>query len=258
MKWKKWMTVCVLCAVCMACSSDEFLLAQTRVIAHRGYWKCDGSAQNSITSMNRAAEIGVYGSEFDVQMTADKMLVINHDDSIAGRAICDTEYAELKTYQLANGETLPTLDDYLNAGKALPDIQLILEIKSQHTQALNEELTQLVVEKVKAMQMEGQVEYISFSLHVCEVLTTLTPGSRIAYLNGDLSPQELSAKGINGIDYQYNVLLDKPEWITEAHALGMGVNTWTVNDTKQMKKLGNLGVDYLTTDYPAEALKLVE
>lgn len=40
--------------------------AQTRVIAHRGFWKTQGSAQNSITSLLKADSIGCYGSEFDV------------------------------------------------------------------------------------------------------------------------------------------------------------------------------------------------
>ena len=45
----------------------------TKVIAHRGYWKTEGSAQNSIRSLERASEIGAYGSEFDVHLTADNV-----------------------------------------------------------------------------------------------------------------------------------------------------------------------------------------
>ena len=40
--------------------------AQTRVIAHRGFWKTQGSAPNSITSFLKADSIGYYGSAFDV------------------------------------------------------------------------------------------------------------------------------------------------------------------------------------------------
>ena len=46
-------------------------LAQPKVVAHRGYWTTEGSAQNSIASLQKAAEIGCWGSEFDVWMTAD-------------------------------------------------------------------------------------------------------------------------------------------------------------------------------------------
>lgn len=37
-----------------------------RIIAHRGYWQTEGSAQNSIRALELADEIRVYGSEFDV------------------------------------------------------------------------------------------------------------------------------------------------------------------------------------------------
>ena len=43
--------------------------AQTKAIAHRGFWKTPGSSQNSITSLLKADSIGCYGSEFDVWLT---------------------------------------------------------------------------------------------------------------------------------------------------------------------------------------------
>lgn len=116
----------------MACACALFTLAgqaQTQVIAHRGFWKAEGSAQNSIAGLKKAAEAKVYGSEFDVQLTADGVVVVNHDDAIDGLVIGETAYDKLKDLKLKNGEKLPTLADYLEAGKKLPDVQLILEIK---------------------------------------------------------------------------------------------------------------------------------
>ena len=51
---------------------------KSQVIAHRGYWKTAGSAQNSITALQKADSIHCYGSEFDVWLTKDNKLVINH------------------------------------------------------------------------------------------------------------------------------------------------------------------------------------
>ena len=39
---------------------------KTKIVAHRGYWKTESSAQNSIRAIVKADSIGVYGSEFDV------------------------------------------------------------------------------------------------------------------------------------------------------------------------------------------------
>ena len=51
--------------------------AQTKVIAHRGFWKTPGSSQNSISSLLKADSIGCYGSEFDVWIAKDNKLVVN-------------------------------------------------------------------------------------------------------------------------------------------------------------------------------------
>ena len=212
MKLSKLMMAFAMCAVTLTGT------AQTKVIAHRGYWKCEGSAQNSIASLTKAAEAKVYGSEFDVQLTKDKEIVVNHDDSIQGICIFDTPFAELKDLKLSNGEKLSTLDDYLVAGKKLTGTQLILEIKPHRTEEAENEAVRIIVDKVKKMRME---------------------------------------KGINGIDYYIKVLAEKPEWIAEAHQLGMKVNVWTVNDMEMVQKMIDQQVDYITTDYPLETEKLI-
>ena len=231
--------------------------AQTQVIAHRGFWKTEGSAQNSITALEKAAEEKLYGSEFDVQVTLDGKLIVNHDAKFQGFVIAETPYKQLKKIRLNNGEKLPNLKKYLKKGKKL-DIQLILEIKSHKSKEVEDKMAADIVKMVKKMGLEKQVEYIAFSLNVCEQLAKLTPESEIAYLNGDITPTELKKKGINGIDYHYNVIEKHPEWIKEAHDLGMKVNVWTVNKEDMMKKLIDRKVDYITTDQPLETKKLLE
>ena len=251
MKWRK-MIVCALLGGTVLAG-----YGQTRVIAHRGYWKDAAGAQNSLASLREAARAGVYGSEFDVQLTKDSVAVVNHDDDIVGQVISETVYPRLQELRLKNGEVLPTLDAYLAAGKEQPGVQLILEIKPHKTEQEENTLVRLVTEKVKALQMEQQVEYISFSLNVCRQLAARTPSSSISYLRSDLAPEELKAMGINGIDYHYKALLQKPEWIAEAHRLGMTVNAWTVNEQEIVRQLKEQKVDFVTTDCPVEASEWV-
>ena len=52
------------------------------IIAHRGFWKTEGSAQNSITALMKADSIGVYGSEVDLWISADGVPVVNHDATV--------------------------------------------------------------------------------------------------------------------------------------------------------------------------------
>lgn len=233
-------------------------LAQTQVIAHRGFWKTENAAQNSVTALNKAAENKFYGSEFDVQLTADGVVVVNHDNTIQGLNISKTPYEKLKGLKLKNGEILPTLADYLKEGKRLPGIQLILEIKPHQTKEQEDLVTETTVKMVKEYGLEKQVEYISFSMHICEQLVKLTPNAEIAYLNGDVAPKNIKAKGMSGIDYPYKTIEKHPEWVKEAHELGMKVNVWTVNHSKSMKKMIDLKVDYMTTDHPLEATELIK
>lgn len=247
--------------VLMACACALFTLAgqaQTQVIAHRGFWKTEHSAQNSITALNKAAENKLYGSEFDVQLTADGVVVVNHDDTIQGFTIGKTNYDNLKGLQLKNREILPTLADYLQAGKKQAGIQLILEIKPHKTKEQEDQIAETTVKMVKEYGLEKQVEYISFSMNICEQLTKLTPNSAIAYLKSDVAPKELKAKGINGIDYHYKAIEKHPEWVNEAHELDMKVNVWTVNSLKDIQKMIDLKVDYITTDQPLEVTDLIK
>lgn len=245
----------IIALACMLCAGAGN--AQTKIIAHRGFWQTEGSAQNSVTALKRAAEAKLYGSEFDVQLTADGTVVVNHDDKIGGLTIGNTDYEKLKHLKLKNGETLPTLADYLRAGQTLPDIQLILEIKPHRTKAQEDKIAEACVRMVKEYGMEKQVEYISFSMNICERLAKLAPDAEIAYLEGDMSPKAIKAKGLTGIDYEYKVFEKHPEWIREAHELGLKVNVWTVNRKADMEKMAGLKVDYLTTDRPLEADKLL-
>ena len=99
------------------CMAMPHLQAQTKVIAHRGFWNTEGSAQNSLTSLRKAAEARLYGSEFDVQMTADSIIVVNHDNAIGGYIIEKTPYSKIKSLKIKNGEYLPTLQSYLKEAR---------------------------------------------------------------------------------------------------------------------------------------------
>lgn len=105
----------------MACIACNTLDAQTQIIAHRGYWDTAGSAQNSITSLKLADKIGCYGSEFDVHLTKDNKIVVFHDDDVHKVAIQTHDYKTIKKFPLKNGETIPTLDEYLEGCQAAHD-----------------------------------------------------------------------------------------------------------------------------------------
>lgn len=224
--------------------------AQTKVIAHRGFWKTQGSSQNSITALQKADSIDCYGSEFDVWLTKDNKLVVNHDPVYKMRPMEYSKGDALTGLKLSNGENLPSLEQYLAAGKQCTT-KLILELKALNSKKRETKAVQEILALVKEMGLENRMEYITFSLHALKEFIRLAPaGTPIFYLNGELSPKELKELGAAGLDYHMGMIKKHPEWIKEAHDLGLKVNVWTVDEAEDMKWLIERQVDFITTNEP--------
>ncbi|MCL1617302.1 glycerophosphodiester phosphodiesterase [Bacteroides sp. ET71] len=234
----------------MLASYANIQAQQTKVIAHRGFWKTSGSAQNSITALVKADSIHCYGSEFDVWITTDGQLVVNHDETFKGVTIQDATAAVCTAVRLNNGEQLPTLEQYLSRGQQLTT-RLILELKPHRTPEQETKAIEGIVRMIKDFNLENRVEYISFSKHATKEFIRLAPkGTPVYYLSGDATPQELKSWGCAGPDYHFSVFQKNPEWIEQCHKLGMKVNAWTVNDAKNMQWLIEHKVDFITTNEP--------
>lgn len=231
---------------------------KAQVIAHRGYWDTKATSQNSLKSLEKAHEIKVYGSEFDVHMTADGVLVVYHDDKIDGRRVQELNYADLTKVRLLNGEKIPTLEAYLKKAKKLDGLKLIFELKSHTTPDKNREAARKSVEMVEKMGLGDRTEYITFNLDAGKELIRVSPHTPVYYLNGELAPAKLKELGFAGLDYNVSVMQKNPGWFKEAKDLGLKVNVWTANDPAVIQELVKHGADFITTDAPVEALQLVK
>ena len=223
------------------------------IIAHRGFWKADGAVQNGLVALQAACDAsGCRGVECDARLTADSVLVIVHDRDLDGKHIDAMHYHEVARYRNINGETIPTAEAYMQKASLLCDntFKLFFEIKPAQSQSQRGTYVNQCVELVRRHQMADRTEFISFDLEMCKMLAARCPDIPVAYLGGNRTPEELHALGIDGIDYHYSILLRHPEWIQQAHTLGMSVNAWTVDDKADAQKLSKLGVDWITTNEP--------
>ena len=233
--------------------------SQPCVVAHRGYWRIEGSAQNSITSFKKAAEIGCWGSEFDVWLTADGVPVVFHDGTIDGIRIEDTTYATLMNHRLKNGEFIPTLQQYLQETQQWPDCRLIFEIKPHRNAKRDILISDLSVELVNMLGLASRTDYISFSKNVCKRLHEIAPEAKVAYLNGDLSPEQIKEMGLTGIDYNKDIFDKHPDWPLEAKKLGLEVNVWTIDGEEGLSRFAQMpGIDIITTNDPEILLKIIK
>lgn len=244
----------------IACTAfSQGMFHQNKVIAHRGAWKAQGHPQNSLASLNEAIRLGCEGSEFDVWMTADEVLVVNHDGDFEGMEIETSTYEQLLTKKLPNGEKIPTLKEYLAEGMKQTGTKLILEFKpSGISKERSERVGELSVKTVKEMKAEKWVDYITFSYEGGKKAIATDPTANVAYLTGDKSPAKLKEDGFFGFDYNIRVLRLMPSWIKEAQDLGLTVNAWTVNNPEDMKWLLEQKADFITTDEPELLFELMK
>ena len=237
-----------------------FAAAGQRVCAHRGYWISDAAkgAQNSIASLRAAGEAGLWGSEFDVHVSSDDVVVVNHDDEIDGLRIWDNQFSDLVGHRLVNGEPVPTLGSYLAAAADYPSMMLVIEFKWQKDRTRSDLMIGLTIDMLIARGLldKDRVMFISFDYEACLKVASLLPGFEVQYLSGDKSPAELHEAGISGLDYHFSAFRRHPEWVEEAHRLGMSVNCWTVDETEDIAEMVRLGVDCITTNRPLEALSM--
>lgn len=229
--------------------------SETKVVAHRGFWRTEGSDQNSIASLLKADELGAWGAEFDVWRASDGVLVLNHDGVHDGHVVQNTPSTVLTTLRLANGETMPTLDAYLAAAKRTK-VHLVLELKPHATPEAETAAAEATVKAVEAAKLTKRVTYITFSRHAMEELIRLAPKNDVLYLGGDISPEELEKLGAAGGDYNHGVYLKHPEWLEYMKQHGMISNIWTVNHPVDMIWAMRQQIDFLTTDRPDLFLQL--
>lgn len=228
------------------------------VVAHRGAWKTNHLPENSIASLKQAIALYCTGSEFDVRMTADDSLVINHDPAFNGLVIEKTNYQDLIVNTLSNGEKLPTLREYLKAGlENNPSTTLVVEIKPSDISKERAKASAIkVFTLIKELHARKKVQYISFDYDILLQLEMLDKKSVTQYLSGDKSPDQLKTDGIDGADYHFSVFQKHPEWISDCKKNHLIVNAWTVNEAKDIQWLLDNGVNYITTNEPELAINL--
>lgn len=229
--------------------------SETKVVAHRGFWRTEGSDQNSIASLLKADEVGAWGAEFDVWRASDGVLVLNHDGVHDGHNVQTTPSTVLTTLRLANGETMPTLDAYLAAAKKTK-VHLVLELKPHATPEAETAAAEAAVKAVEAAKLTKRVTYITFSRHAMVELIRLAPKNDVLYLGSDISPEELEKLGAAGGDYNHGVYIKHPEWLEYMKQHGMISNIWTVNHPVDMIWAMRQQIDFLTTDRPDLFLQL--
>lgn len=250
--------------------------ARQLVIAHRG--GAGIAPENTLPAFEKARALGVDVIEIDVRAASDGALVVIHDAALErttdgnGR-VNEKPLAELKKLDAAfrwspdggktypfrgSGIVVPTLEEVFSA---FPEMKFNIEPK-QAPPSIIKPLCRMIrnykmADKIVVGSFQ-QAVLDEFRLECPEVATSASPfevskflGMYKTGLNQSYSPpmQALQVPEYIGVT---------KEFVEAAHERNLKVHVWTVNETANMQKLLEMGVDGIMTDYPEKLLALLD
>ena len=220
------------------------------LFAHRG--ASGYELENSMSSFIKAIQMKPNFIETDVRKTKDNVLILIHDDNLrklafSNRSVSKLNINQLNNIKLLNGESIPTLENLLELhdGK----IKFDLEIKVGH-------IEKKIIETVKKYDLLDQVVFSNFSLKSLNKIHNIEPKAELQLLvlfphvifdKLDLFKKLLNI-GITAINPIYQIITDN--LIQNAHAIGLKIFPWTINDRIKLMELKEKGIDGVFTDYP--------
>jgi glycerophosphoryl diester phosphodiesterase len=227
------------------------------VIAHRG--ASGERPENTLPAYELAVEQGADMIEVDLHRTRDGAIVVTHDEELAGIGgrgeIADATLAEVRALDAGGGERVPTLDEILD--RFGPRIPFNLEIK-RGTAAEYSGLEGATLEALERRGLLARTLFSSFYDPVLRRLRELSASARIGLLvsrrfpNGAL--ERARALGAEALHPERELVT--PRLVEEAHAAGLAVHVFTVDDPADMSRLLAMGVDGLFTNFPERLRRL--
>jgi glycerophosphoryl diester phosphodiesterase len=224
------------------------------ILGHRGSPR--RARENTVEAFALAREEGADGVELDVHRSADGALVVHHDAEVDGFGVLAEH--DLGTIR----ETfpwLPTLGEVLDECRGL---LVNIEIKNSPKDAdfdADEQAAEGVVALLHDRSGVDRVIVSSFHLPSIERVRALDPGIDTGYLFGFADPVAAIGTALTGghrAVHPFFGMLAEQAAVTvmeEAHTIGIAVNTWTVNEPDEIRRLAAAGIDAIITDVPAAA-----
>ena len=241
----------------------------TKIYGHRG---CKGSyPENTLLSFFHAIMQGVDGLELDVHMTKDGEIVVIHDE-ILERTTDGTgfikdfrlqeikqfsagiKFSDYKMYEISwILETVPTLKEVLDL-LAPFDIELNIELKT--SLFTYEGIEEKVLSIVKEYGNNRKVVFSSFHLPSLLRIKQVDKTANIAWLLNQpiLNPRDyMDTLELESLHLSKSIVLKNQEnW----NHLKESIRLWTVNDGNELRKLIDMNVETIITDFPEEALSI--
>jgi glycerophosphoryl diester phosphodiesterase len=224
-------------------------------IAHRG--AMGHAPENTIASIQKALELGAPCIEIDVYSVNGDLLVI-HDERLErttnGKGkLWDHDFGYLRSLDAGNGERIPTLAEVCGEidGRAC----LNIELKGANVAADVVYFIQNMLDPDVSCWRREQLLISSFDHRALEQVHKLDPSLNLAALGYSIPTsyahfaQELGAIAVNP-----SLELIDQVYVDDAHARGLKVYVYTVNEPEDIQAMATMGVDGVFTNYPERVL----
>lgn len=226
--------------------------------AHRGgRFEYDDNAAGGFA---RCVAQGIRGFETDVRFTKDHELVIMHDTNAdrtsdgTGR-IEELTLAELRKFRLKkSSEPIPTAVEVMQAIGRRPDVFVELEMKAYPDEFYTPEVLTEYCRKLHAAAAAnfapGTYAFTCFNTNTLETMRMVDPNATLGYIMWCLSDEHIATAKRLGCRSVAPTLDTSAEMVAKAHAAGLSVCLWMVQDAAQYAEAKEKGADRITSDYP--------
>ncbi len=229
--------------------------------AHRG--GTESAPENSLAAFRAAVEMGFRYLETDVHLSADGTVIAAHDEDLSRMAGHAARIEDLNTREIAElrlGGTEP-IPHFLELAESFPESMLNVDPKSD---AVVEPLIRIIRERDLVDRIcigtfsDERLERIreEFGSALC---TSAGPRETRRLVTSAKAPGGVRRSRRSAVPYQClqvpvqhkRVTIVTPRFIKVAHAAGVQVHVWTIDDPQEMNRLLDMGVDGLMTDRPS-------
>ncbi len=227
-------------------------------IAHRG--ASASAPEHTRPAFERALTHGVDMIELDVQLSRDHALVVIHDRDLERTTtgtgkVRERSLAELKSFDTGGwfdprfaGEPILTLNEVIDVVGT--SARLNVEVK-----APEEDLPALATTLTRTLRSRGLLDTTIISCFEPAALAVVRARDDAAQLGllwqrVDFSEAWDWARRLHAVSVHPHWMLVSVDLVHAAHARGLDVFTWTVNDVRIMRALVRQGVNGIISDYP--------
>lgn len=273
---RKSILLCFIFSIFIACNKDDFDIVNLNgnritALGHAGMGIGNTYPMNSYESIIKCLDIGMDGTEFDVQMTKDSVLVAYHDQDLSDKTnlkglINSLNWDEIKnahfTQALYLNYSIISLEQLFSHIENIRKYKFTFDCKlyttNNNIRQFYESYINAVVNIIQKYQIENNVYIESQSIEFLDLCKNKMPDSKLfIYPSSFESGLDIAlSKGLSGITISTRNITK--EQIKIAHDHNLLVAIWNTHSKSDNIEAINKNPDFIQTDNVKNLVKLLK